>query len=266
MLGMPSTVYGIQTAQSYARKRGENWNACWFVSRAAIEILIRIVYGNRHTQDAVMEKDANGLFQGGFGAGVTTFPDWGGYNGTYPVIPTSAGIEHGDLCGSFVYNVPKADGSVYYAANVPSFFGLKNFFGHLYFGVAGLTINATETVTEAYVMPSMFGGWNYASLAGMLKATELPRLNGYIKRLSMNLLCAVPTEVGVSASTYFADYFYENTLGGSYGLRARWGGGSAYNGATAGAFYTYSKHAASTAYAYFSVPLCFFEEDPIVEL
>ena len=266
MLGMPATVYGIHTAQTYARKRGENWNACWFVSRAAIEILIRIVYGNRHTQDTVMEKDSNGLYQGGFGDGLSGMPDWTGYNGTYPLVPTSAGVEFGDLCGSFVYNVPKADGSVHYAAPVPSFFGLKNFFGHLWFGVAGLTINATETVTEAYVMPSMFGGWNYASLAGMLKATELPRSNGYIKRLSMNLLCALPTEVGASASTDFADYFYENTAGGSYGLRARWGGGYANYGTNAGAFYSSSNGTATLAYASRSVPLCFFEEDPIVEI
>lgn len=266
MLGMPATVYGIHTAQTYARKRGENWNACWYVSRAAIEILIRIVYGNRHTQDTVMEKDSNGLYQGGFGSGVTGMPDWAGYNGTYPVIPTSAGVEFGDLCGSFEYTIPKADGSAYHTTGIPSFFGLKNFFGHLWFGVAGLTINATETVTEAYVMPSMFGGWNYASLAGMLKAAELARASGYIKRLSMNLLCALPTEVGASASTDFADYFYENASTGSYGLRARWGGGSAHSGARAGAFYTYSHYAATYAAASRSVPLCFFEEDPIVEI
>ena len=266
MLGMPATVYGIHTALAYARKRGDQWSACWFVARSAVEILISIIYGNRHTQSAVLPKDVNGLYQGGFGAGLTAMPDWGGYNGTYPLVPTSAGVEYGDLCGSFEYTIPKADGSAYHTTGIPSFFGLKNFFGHLWFGVAGLTINATETVTEAYVMPSMFGGWNYASLTGMLKAAELARATGYIKRLSMNLLCALPTEVGASASTDFADYFYENTAGGSYGLRARWGGGLASDGAIAGAFYTLSFTTATLATAYRSVPLCFFEEDPIVEI
>ena len=255
MLGMPATMHGIHTAQTYARKRGENWNACWFVARSAVEILISIIYGNRHTQSAVLPKDVNGLYQGGFGDGVSAMPDWGGFNGTYPVVPTSAGVELGDLCGSFNYDIPKADSSVYHTTGIPSFFGLKNFFGHLWFGVAGLTINATETVTEAYVMPSMFGGWNYASLTGMLKAAELARATGYIKRLSMNLLCALPTEVGASASTDFADQFYENASSGSYGLRARWGGGSAYNGALAGAFCTYSNNTATNANANRSVPL-----------
>ena len=261
-------MYGIHTAQTYARKRGNNCNACWFVSRAAIEILIRIVYGNRHTQSAVLPNDVNGLYQGGFGDGLTAIGDanWSNYNGYYPLVPTNAGVELGDLCGSFEYTIPKADGSAYHTTGIPSFFGLKNFFGHLWFGVAGLTINATETVTEAYVMPSMFGGWNYASLAGMLKAAELARASGYIKRLSMNLLCALPTEVGASASTDFADRFYENASSGSYGLRARWGGGTATNGATAGAFYTYSNYTATLANASRSVPLCFFEEDPIVEI
>lgn len=265
MLGMPATVYGIHTALAYARKRGDQWSACWFVARSAVEILISIIYGNRHTQSAVLPKDVNGLYQGGFGAGLTAMPDWGGFNGSYPLIPTNAGVELGDLCGSFDYTIPKADGTAYHSTSIPSFFGLKNFFGHLWFGVAGLNINAREEVTEAYIMPSMYGGWSYNSLEGMLKAAELPRVNGYIGKLSMNLLCALPIELGASASTKYADYFYENTAGGSYGFRARWGGGSANYGTIAGAFCTSSTNAATSASAGRSVPLCFFEEDPVVE-
>lgn len=263
MLGMPATVYGIHTALAYARKRGDQWSACWFVARSAVEILISIIYGNRHTQSAVLPKDVNGLYQGGFGDGLTTMPSWGDYNGTYPLIPTNAGVELGDLCGSFDYTIPKADGTAYHVTGIPSFFGLKNIFGHLWFGVAGLNINAREEVTEAYIMPSMYGGWNYNSLEGMLKAGELPRVAGYISKLNMNLLCALPIEVGASASTKYADYFNTNAAT-SWGFRARWGGGSANTGTSAGAFCTLSHHSATIAYATRSVPLCFFEEDPIV--
>ena len=267
MLGMPASNYSIVNGSSYARKRGEGWEGNWFVAAVATEVLFRVIFGTRHAQSAVVaEKDENGLFQGGLGAGVTGMSDWEGYNGTYPIIPTGAGVEFGDMTGSFIYNVLNADGSVRYAAPVPVFFGLKNFYGHLWSGVSGQLINAGQEVTEGFIAPSMYAGWNTGSVANMLKATELPRTSGYITRLSMNLFCGLPTAVGGSASTYFADYFYENTAGGSYGLRARWARGSSAYSTFAGPHCTYSHGTVTHAAPNRSVPLCYFKEDPVIEL
>lgn len=266
MLGMPATSYSIVNGSTYARKRGTGWEANWFVAAVAVEVLFRIIYGTRHAQAAVVaERDANGLMQGGLGPGVTAMPGWDTYNGYFPLIPTNAGVELGDACGSFTYDVLEDGGTVKYAALVPVFFGLKNFYGHLWQGVSGLLINAGEEITEGYVMPSMFGGWDPTSVANMVKATELPRVNGYIKRLSMNKFCGLPTEVGGSQSTYFADYFYEYTAQGSYGLRARWGRGASHTGALAGPHCTYSYSTVTNAIANQSVPLCYFKEDPVIE-
>ena len=74
----------------------------------------------------------------------------------------------------------------------------------------------------------------------------------------------MPTEVGGSASTYYPDYFYTNAKT-SKGLRFRAAGGSANNGSLAGAFFTNANLAATYAYANYSSPLCYFEEDPIIE-
>ena len=74
----------------------------------------------------------------------------------------------------------------------------------------------------------------------------------------------MPTEVGGSASTYYPDYFYTNAKT-SKGLRVRAAGGSAFNDTYAGAFYTHANLAATIAYANCSSPLCYFEEDPIIE-
>jgi hypothetical protein len=264
MLGMPASNYNLDTARSYSRKIGEGWEANWFVARVAVEVLFRIIYGNRNSQEAVNNnKDANGLFQGGLGVGVTNMPDWTAYNGTYPIIPTNAGLEYGDACGSFVYNVPKNDGSTYYAAPVPIFFGLKNMFGHLWTHVSGITINAGSTVTEGYIAPSLYAGYNTGSLSGMIKATELPRTSGYIMRLSMNLLCGLPTMVGGSSSTYFCDQFYTN-VGSSQGLRVRLAGGDSNDGTDAGAHYTHSYYTAALAAPAISVPPCYFREVPLI--
>ncbi len=74
----------------------------------------------------------------------------------------------------------------------------------------------------------------------------------------------MPTEVGGSASTYYADYFWTNAKT-SKGLRVGAAGGSANNGTNAGAFGTRTYNAAADANTNDSSPLCYFEEDPIIE-
>ena len=190
-------------------------------------------------------------------------PDWNGYNGYNPVVPCSAGVELGDGCGEATYNIMNADGTVRYAAKVPVFFGLKNLYGHIYRIVRGIIINAGADKTEGYVAPSLYASYNDASLDGMIKACELPRSEGYIKRVSMNKLAMLPTEVGASASTYFADYFYTNAAS-SQGFRCRLAGSDANAGATAGSSCTHSYNAVTNAIANVSAPLCYFKEDPVI--
>ena len=74
----------------------------------------------------------------------------------------------------------------------------------------------------------------------------------------------MPTEVGGSSATYYADYFWTNAKT-SKGLRVRAAGGYAYFGAYAGAFCVSAYYAASGAAADCSSPLCFFAEDPVME-
>ena len=83
----------------------------------------------------------------------------------------------------------------------------------------------------------MYADFNPNSVEGLLKVAECPQSEGYIKRVSTNGLCMMPTEVGGSASTYYADYFWTNGATQT-GLRVRAAGGSASNGTTAGAFCT----------------------------
>ena len=265
MLGMAATYIGMTTFGSYARKRGEGWEGNWFVARAVIEYLPRIILGTRNIQAAYNPQlDADGLHQGGLGAGVTGMPDWSGYNGCYPLIPTSVGLEMGDGLGVVEYSVTKGDGTSVYVAPVPVFFGLVNpGYGHLTTGVRGLVIDADTEQTLGYVAPSMYAAFDDTNTEGLLLAAELPRDAGYIKKLSTHLLCCLPTEIGATASTYFSDYFYTNAKT-SQGLRVRLAGGGSNSGTNAGSSRTSTNDAASNANAIVSVPLCFFEEDPVI--
>ena len=263
-LGMVTTNLPYKDFSVYARKRGQGWDANWYVAQAAVNFLFAVIFGNRNWQDTYNpNKDSNGLFQGGLGAGVTNMPNWDQW-GYYPIIPTSAGLELGDNCGVSVYNVLKEDGTLHYAAPVPVFFGLKNPFGHIWKIVNGEVVDAGAEKTTVYVARSLYTGCNVSTIEGLIKAAELPRTEGYIKKVSMYLLNGLPTEVGGSPSTYYCDYFWTNAQA-SQGLRARLVGASAHNGANAGAFYSNVYGTWTAANATVSSPLCFFEEDVVME-
>ena len=264
MLGMAATAYPYGSFSTIARKRGEGWDACWYVARAVVEYTMRIILGTRHSQSAYnAELDADGLYQGGLGSGVTNMPNWGDYNGYYPIVPTSVGLEKGDGIGIVEYSVTKGDGTAVYTAPVPVFFGLVNPFGHLWGVCGGLVIDVDAEKTLAYVAPSLYTGFSWTDTEGMLLAAELPRAEGYIKKYSTHLLCCLPTEVGATAATCFADYFYTNIVNNS-GFRVRLVGGSSHDGTGAGAFVTTAGNAATRTDAGVSSPLCFFEADPVI--
>ena len=110
----------------------------------------------------------------------------------------------------------------------------------------------------------MFAAFDPSTVNDKIKVAECPQTEGYIKRISYQGLCCMPTEVGGSPTTYYCDYFYTNA-NTSKGLRVRAAGGSAYYGANAGASCTNTLYAATITYTNYSSPLCYFEEDPIIE-
>ena len=266
MLGMPATNISTTNFGTYARKRGEGWEANWFVAQFVVEFLFEVIMGTQNSQaDYKAEKDANGLYQGGFGTGVTDMPNWDTYNGYYPVIPTAVGLEAGDGVCLVDYNLPNAEGGTFKSFKVPVFFGLMHAgYGSLWRWVRGLIMDAGEEKSEVYVSRSMFAAFDPSTVSDKIKVAECPRTSGWIKRKSYNGLCCMPTEVGASPTTNYCDQFYTDAAT-SKGLRVRAAGGSADDGAYAGASCTLSNYAAATTGAGYSSPLCYFEEDPIIE-
>lgn len=267
MLGMPASNISTTNFGTYARKHGEGWEANWFVARFVEEFLFEVIMGTNDSQATFQAtKDANGLYRGGFGTGVTDMPNWDKYNNYNPVIPTSVGLEAGDGVCLVDYDLPDDNGGTFHTFHVPVFFGLVHAgYGHLWRWVRGLTISQTAgEKIEVYVSPSMYAQFDPTSITGMLKACECPLTNGWIKRKSYNRLCCMPTEVGGSASTYYTDQFYQNGATES-GLRVRVAGGRANYGTAAGASASNALSTATLANSYNSSPLCYFEEDPVIE-
>ena len=268
MLGMPATKINTNDFGNFARKRGQGWEANWFVARFVVEFLFEVIMGTENSQAAFnADKDANGLYHGGFGTGVTDITDWGGYNGYYPLIPTSVGLEAGDSVCIVSYKLPQTDGAegdTYKEFKVPVFFGLVHAgFGSIFNWTRGVIMNAGEEKSLVYVTPSMYADYDPNTVADKIMVAECPRVSGFIKRKSYQGLCCMPTEVGGSATIRFADYFYTNV--NTYkGLRVRVVSGMANDGTNAGASCTRVDGTTNGEYAYYSAPLCYFEEDPII--
>lgn len=266
-LGKVATNYMALSAGTYARKRGEGWEAGWFTTNAVVSYLTRIILGTRHIQsDFNASKDSNGLYQGGLGAGVTGASSWWSSSEQFnyrPFIPTSLGVERGDYLGVIPYEVKGADGNTLQSFNVPCFFGLKNFYGHIGLIERGTLIQKLDDGSgDIYVSPSLYSGFD-GTFDGMIKAAVLPANTPagwkYITELSMQNLCHAPTVANGSSVTYYCDGFYNDNNAG--GVRCCFRRGYAYYGAYAGLGYLDIDYGLSSALARWSSPLCFSAED-----
>lgn len=101
------------------------------------------------------------------------------------------------------------------------------------------------------------------SITGLTRFAR-SRTSGYIKQKSYYLLCAMPTEIGATASTYFCDYFWESSAS-SKGLRVRLSGASANDGTVRGRLLRIRACSLDFVCVCVRSPL-FFEADPSVLL
>lgn len=264
-LGQAATNLDAATFGSYARKKGDGWEAYWYAHSAVIGILFRIIFGTRNVQAAYnANKDANGLYQGGLGAGVT-----GGWPASFkdrPFLPTSVGIELGDKCGVVTAQVRNSSGNIEKTYNVPVFFGLKNCFGYLgRFGRGELINKTAGGGGDFYVVPRIYSTYSMNSLSGLVKAGSIPATSNagweFIQEVSMNRLGHFPTVCGAQAteSTYYCDALNNNNA--VSGLLVPYRGGNANHAGNYGPEYFLANSAVSSAYAYCGSPLCESAED-----
>lgn len=264
MLGMPATNISTTDFGTYARKRGEGWEANWFVARFVVEFLFEVIMGTENSQEAFNNlKDADGLYNGGFGAGVTNMPEWQNYNGSYPVIPTSVGLEAGDGVCLVEYNLPDASGGTYHTFNVPVFFGLVGAgYGMGLRWVRGLIIDVGAEKSLVYVTKSMYDTYYPDRVDDKILVAECTRESGYITRKSYRGLCCIPTEAGGSNNIRYSDTIF--TTPSSKGIRVRSAGGSPGGDTQAGISNTYIHNTAVFNSTGSTSPLCYFTADPII--
>ena len=236
LLGRPATAMTTEQFRAAARKNGKGWLCTTMRHTSIVAILFSVIFGTHYDQYAVnANKDANGLFQGGLGAGLTQMPNWETYNGWRPVAPMSAGIELGDSCGEATYVVKNDAGTTVYNAKIPCFFGYKNGFGHLWRMMDDefCQVNSDMTMTHL-VAPSIYGSWTIGNATGMKALSKSPGGGeGFIKTWSMEHLENFCTQIGATESTYSTSYFW-NTSKATSGFRLCLRGGYAGYGGRCG--------------------------------
>ena len=269
LLGRCATNRTVEQFRAAARKNGPGWLGSSMRHSFVVTILFDIIMGTHYDQSAfIAEKDSDGLYQGGLGPGVTTLGStkWGEYNGYRPFLPTSAGVELGDGVGVVNYDVLAEDGSVYYTAPVPVFFGLKFPSGYIWrmmddeFG----QVNEDTSITHL-VAPSIYGTWTVGDATGMVAYSTSPTQgSGYIKKLSRDNCELWCTQIGATETTYETSHFW-NTSGAVSGFRLCLRGGNANNGGRCGLSALSVNDAVSYASVSYGSSLCEAEEDWPVE-
>jgi hypothetical protein len=265
MLGYASTVISTSNFEVYAAKRGAGWGAGWYWIETVTEILFEIIFGTMNCQSAFnASKDSNNLYQGGLGPGISSMPSWTAYNGLYPVVPTSAGVELADAVGVSTYQVKNASGTTVYNAPVPCFFGLKNPYGHLWVGKNRIVAKkASDGSYDFYVAKSSRSTWDYTDIDNMLFVGKLAARSeagwDYISKLNYYGLAGIPSECSATFSTYHCDGCYRET--GTSGFLSPLGSGNADLGGNDGLACFLGSAAPSYASANLSSPLCETPDD-----
>ena len=267
LLGMPATSISLTNFRKYARNRGNagkngaGWNCDVYEVQKTCWWLYAVEYANFNCQLAYnAEPTSEGYKQGGLSQGVTNMSDWDGYNSYNPMVPCGVTNPLGNKTGVVNYTYKKSDGTDGQTLSVPSYRGLENPFGHVWSWTDGCKCNIQSAdaggVSEFFVCtdPAKFQSNDYTDYE---KRGELPRNEGYVKIMMIGEYGEnMPTAVGASSTTYFADYFYTNVVSNT-GQRVVLFGGSAHDGASAGFSCATTITAASSTTARVGSRLCF---------
>lgn len=271
LLGRPATNISLTSFRSYARNRGaaglndKGWNCDLYEAQLNTYWLFVIEYAQLNCQAAFTSQlTEDGYRQGGLGDGVTTLDGtkWNNFNGYNPFVPCGITNSLGNATGVVDYEMPEEYGATL-TVHVPSYRGIENPFGHVWSWTDGILVQAQSDADGAKHLffraaddnPANFNSSNYN---GYVQRGELPRSDGYVKKI----LCGeygdnMPQQIGGSSTTYFADYFYQNKPASGVALRGVYFGGYAANGASAGLAFAHTRDAPSNTNAVIGSRLCF---------
>ena len=237
LLGRAVSVLSRPAFRNAARLRNGDtkWNMYTLDAHQTMCWLYFVEYADRNSQLAFNSaKTSEGYMQGGLGNGVSTYGDWGTFNGAYPFVPCGHTNSLGNYSGEVKYDFVDQNGAAQ-SVMVNRYRGIENPFGHIWKHTDGVNIeiltDADGGTSKVYTCsdPAKFTDSNYSGY--VLQGLEA-RDSGYVKDIIFNNGCILPSAIGGGTTSYWCDYHYTSVTSSS--MRGLLLGGSALHGADDG--------------------------------
>ena len=258
LLGMPATNISLTDFRTYARNRGAEWDCMTYEAQKTIYWLFAAEYATLDSQKAYNAAlDSNGYRQGGLGAGVTNFGNWGAYNSMNPFIPCGYTASLGNATGVRTFALSAEQAAAYgssHSESVPSYRGIENPFGHIWQWTDGVLNVVADGVSSAYICKDRS---HYASALNgyYVKHGEMPAGGGWISKVIMgddgDILPSGCS--GGDSGKFYCDYLWNTASAGTCGVLL---GGGADLGAACGFVCSLADPAPSSASAGIGSRLC----------
>lgn len=266
LIGKPVTSIAMPTLATYARNNGSMWFTSERVMIFITGALARVFFHNRHIQAAYnAQLTADGLHQGGLGAGADMPSYWSTDLAYNPYIDLDAGIEKGDFTGLFSVTIKNSSDQDVVINNIPSFMGLKNFYKYLWTMEEDMLLICQADKSQAVYVDNAIDGHTFdVSGAGshiLVGYTPVHASASWssIKKISFDYLSGMPVEDGGTYETFYADGYY-NPAAASGSVRGALVLGHADYGDCAGSCMLNGSGAPSIAFAHGGAVLCEFAE------
>lgn len=206
--------------RAVAKNRGTGWRQIDYDLASAIQLLYLVEYGSFYSQSVI-------------GAGLTDWSSaWPGYNDYNPINNT--GLSNAK--GNTTFNLSNGNGVV---GSYMTYRGIENWYGHLWKWCDGINVNSNVPyVSNKDTDFADDTSTNYTALG-----VTLINSDGWQNTLLQQPRGFLPASVGASSSTKITDYYYQAS-----GWRGVELGGSAKDGAGAGAFCVCANAASSSLY------------------
>lgn len=265
LIGKPVTNIGMTTLRNYARNNGNMWFTTERVMIFITGALARVFFHNRNIQAAFNPTlTADGLHQGGLGAGADYPSDWTGNRGYNPYIDLDLGIEKGDFTGLLSATIKDANNNDITMNNIPCFMGLKNFYKYLWAMTEDELLICQADGSQAFYVEENIDGsiFNTDGAGTHLLVGNTPNNTNwsYIKQISKDYLSGMPTEVGGTDASFYADGYYNPHVTTAGAVRGAIRLGDADYGDNAGSCFLFGDVAPSVASAHGGAVLCEFTE------
>jgi len=202
-------------ARTLAANRGTGWRQVDVYLAWAVELLFLVEYGTFRTQQNI--GDGNVAVGAGYPAG----------SGNQTDSPHSVAGKSNSI-GNASTNTSTGASSGTRDTAFMSYRGIENWYGNCWNWVDGYNINNNQAyVSNTSVNFADDTATNYVAVGAAMVASD-----GYVTNCQQEPFAFLPSAVGGSTSTYWADYYYQNSS-----WRVAIFGGDAGSGALAGGFY-----------------------------